>query len=67
MGWLLIPFIIIILIIAVAAVRAKNTDYRMGSGMFKSSEYNLDESDDFVDKNYYDNHAFDEFIDKNSK
>ncbi len=37
MGWLLIPFIIIIVII-----------------LFKNSEYNLDDQDEFVDKEYYD-------------
>ena len=54
MGWLLIPFIIIIIIIAVAVARNRNQDFRFGSGLFKSSEYNLDDQDEFVDKEYYD-------------
>jgi hypothetical protein len=31
-----------------------NTSYRFGEGMFKSSEYNLEEKDDISDKEYYD-------------
>ena len=54
MGWYIIPLIIIVIIIAVAFVRAVNTSYRMGSGMFKSSDYNLDEKDEISDKDYYD-------------
>lgn len=54
MGWYIVPLIIIVIIIAVALVRAMNTNYRMGSGMFKSSEYNLDEKDEISDKDYYD-------------
>lgn len=54
MGWYIVPLIIIVIIIAVALVRAMNTNYRMGSGMFKSSEYNLDDKDEISDKDYYD-------------
>ena len=54
MGWLLIPFIIIIIIIAVAVARNRNEQFRFGSGLFKNSEYNLDDQDEFVDKEYYD-------------
>ena len=57
MGWYIVPLIIIVIIIAVALVRAMNTNYRMGSGMFKSSEYNLDEKDEISDKDYYDKDA----------
>jgi hypothetical protein len=54
MGWLLIPLIIIIVIIGVAFVRNRNEQFRFGSGLFKNSEYNLDDQDEFVDKEYYD-------------
>ena len=54
MGWLLIPLLILVAIIAVAVYRNANVNYRTGSGMFKNSEYNLDEKDDFSDKEYYD-------------
>lgn len=53
-------FLIIGLVIAVAIalmIRNYNYNHRIGEGMFKSSEYNLDEPDDFVDKNYYDEDA----------
>ena len=48
MGWLLIPLIIIIVIIGVAFVRNRNEQFRFGSGLFKNSEYNLDDQDEFV-------------------
>ena len=54
MGWLLIPLIIIIVIIGVAFVRNRNEQFRFGSGLFKNSEYSLDDQDEFVDKEYYD-------------
>ena len=54
MGWLLIPLLILVAIIAVAVYRNANVNYRTGSGMFKNSEYNLDDQDEFVDKEYYD-------------
>ena len=54
MGWLLIPLIIIIIIIGIACVRNRNEQFRFGSGLFKSSEFNLDDKDEFVDKDYYD-------------
>ncbi|HCA05388.1 MAG TPA: hypothetical protein DEO32_05780 [Ruminococcaceae bacterium] len=57
MGWLIFIFIVIAIIIGVSAVRANNTGYRLGSGMFKSSEFNLDEKDDFSEKEYYDKHG----------
>ncbi len=53
MGWLLIPLLILVAIIAVAVYRSANANYRMGSGMFKNSEYNLDERDELSDKDYY--------------
>ena len=54
MGWLLIPLIIFIVIIGVAFVRNRNEQFRFGSGLFKISEYYLDDQDEFVDKEYYD-------------
>ncbi|MER2080304.1 MAG: hypothetical protein ABS876_02125 [Ruminococcus sp.] len=54
MGWLLIVLLILVAIITVAAIRNRNHDYRMGSGLFKNSEYNLDEKDELSDKEYYD-------------
>lgn len=54
MGWFIFAFIAIIGIICVAFLRNVNQNYRIGSGMFKNSEYNLDEKDDFSDKDYYD-------------
>lgn len=41
-------------ILAYGIRRMANHDYRFGSGLFKSSENNLDEKDEFVDKDYYD-------------
>ena len=54
MGWLIIPLIIVVIILGGGIARAMKTNYRMGSGMFKSSEYNLDEKDEISDKDYYD-------------
>jgi hypothetical protein len=54
MGWLLIPLIIIVIILGIAFARSMNTNYRFGSGMFKSSEYNLDEKTEISDMEYYD-------------
>ena len=50
MGWLWIVFFIVIIILGLGIVRVNKTNYRTGSGMFKNSEYNLDEKDDFSDK-----------------
>ena len=55
-----VGFFIIFMVIAIAIVlmiRGYNYNHRIGEGMFKNSEYNLDEPDDFVDKNYYDEDA----------
>ena len=54
MCWLWIVFFIVIIILGLGIVRVNKTNYRTGSGMFKNSEYNLDEKDDFSDKEYYD-------------
>ena len=53
MGWLLIPLLILVAIIAVAVYRNANVNYRTGSGMFKNSEYHLDDQDELSDKDYY--------------
>ena len=53
MGWLIIPFIILVVVIAVAVLRGSHQNYRFGEGLFKSSEFNLDEKDEFEDKDYY--------------
>ena len=44
MGWLWIVFFIVIIILGLGIVRVNKTNYRTGSGMFKNSEYNLDEN-----------------------
>ena len=54
----MIAFFVIIAVIITVMVRGFNYNHRIGEGMFKNSEYNLDEADDFVDKNYYDKDAF---------
>ena len=46
--------LVCVAILAYGIRRMANHDYRFGSGLFKSSEYNLDEKDEFVDKDYYD-------------
>lgn len=53
MGFLLIPLIIIVAILGAAFFRSMHTSYRMGEGMFKSSEYNLEEKEELSDKEYY--------------
>ena len=45
---------IIIFGILTALARSLNTGYRIGSGMFKNSENNLDEKDEVSDKEYFD-------------
>lgn len=57
MGFLIIFGIIAIGIPVVLMIRNFNYNHRIGEGMFKNSEYNLDDPDDFVDKNYYDKDA----------
>lgn len=54
MGWLIFVLLAVVILIGAGAVRGSKTNYRIGSGMFKNSEYNLDEKDDFSDKEYYD-------------
>lgn len=55
MFWIIGFFVFVLLVVAL--FRGFNTNYRIGSGMFKNSEYNLDEKDDFLDKDYYDKDA----------
>ena len=55
---------IAVIVVVVVMVRGFNYNHRIGEGMFKNSEYNLDEPDDFVDKNYYDETAFRKFVGK---
>lgn len=45
LGFLLIIFVVIILIIGIAYSRGMNDNYHAGGGMFKNSEYNLDEEE----------------------
>ena len=47
-------FVVCVAILAYGIRRMANHDYRFGSGLFKSSDSNLDEKDEFVDKDYYD-------------
>ncbi len=51
---LIIVLIILILLIGTVFVRNANISYRTGAGLFKSSENNMDEKEDFSDKEYYD-------------
>ena len=54
MGWLFFWLLVLVMIMGIAFSRKSNHSYRFGSGLYKSSEDNLDEKDDFVDKEYYD-------------
>ena len=53
MAIFIVLLIVVALIVGFGAVRVNQTNYRNGSGMFKSSEYNLDEKDEISDKDYY--------------
>ncbi len=57
MGFWIFVVIFVGVILAVLMVRNFNYNHRFGEGLFKDSEYNLDEPDEFVDKNYYDKDA----------
>lgn len=54
MFWLVFWILVCVAILAYGIRRKANHDYRFGSGLFKSSDSNLDEKDEFVDKDYYD-------------
>ena len=58
MFWLVFWFLVCVAILAYGIRRMANHDYRFGSGLFKSSDSNLDEKDEFVDKDYYDKRIF---------
>lgn len=58
MFWLVFWILVCVAILAYGIRRMANHDYRFGSGLFKSSENNLDEKDEFVDKDYYDKRIF---------
>ncbi len=49
-----IALLICVILFAVGFRRNQNINYRTGTGLFKNSEYNLDEKDEFSDKEYYD-------------
>ena len=53
----IIAFFVIIGIPVVLMVRNYNYNHRFGEGLFKDSEYNLDEPEALADKNYYDDQA----------
>ena len=53
MWWFWIVLAFMFILIAIALRRGANHSYRMGSGMFKSSENNLDEKEEPSDKDYY--------------
>ena len=46
MFWLVFWILVCVAILAYGIRRMANHDYRFGSGLFKSSEYNLDEKDE---------------------
>lgn len=50
----LVLLLIVAVILGVGMTRANKTNYRHGEGLFKSSEFNLDEQEDVADKTYYD-------------
>lgn len=53
--WLFFAIIIIAVVIFIAS-RGSSNDYNAGSGIFKNSEFNIDESEkEFSDVEYYDN------------
>jgi len=52
--WILLGGVAIVIILALAFSRRSNDHYSAGSGMFKNSEYNLDEKKkDFSDVDYF--------------
>ena len=48
MGWLLFWLLVLVVIMGFAFSRGCNHNYRFGSGLYKSSEDNLDEKDEWV-------------------
>lgn len=51
----IIFLIVIIIVVVILALRSANHNYTLGSGMFKSSDNNLekDKHNDISDYNYY--------------
>jgi len=54
MDWVLGLLLVAVAVMGVAYVKGNNLNYRTGAGMFKNSDDNLNEKEDFVDKEYYD-------------
>ncbi|MEE0957929.1 MAG: hypothetical protein UH734_07615 [Ruminococcus sp.] len=54
MFWVILLIAIVAVVVVAGCFRFGRTNYRIGSGMFKSSEYNLDDQDNFDEKTYYD-------------
>ena len=52
--FIIIAVIIVGVVFGIYFARSSHMGHRMGEGMFKSSEYNLEEKDDISDKEYYD-------------
>lgn len=50
----IIALVVIVILIIAAVIRNSDINYRLGKGMFESSDYNLDEKDEVSDKEYYD-------------
>lgn len=55
--FVVLAIIIVGVVFGVAVARMSHMGHRMGEGMFKSSEFYLDEQDDISDKDYYDENA----------
>lgn len=55
--FIVLAIIFVGVVFGIAVARFSHMGHRMGEGMFKSSEYNLDDQDEFSDKNYYDENA----------
>lgn len=54
MVWLIIVLLFLIIILGAVFARNANMSYRTGAGLFKSSDNNMDEKEEFSDKEYYD-------------
>ena len=54
MDWVLGLLLVAVAVMGVAYAKGTYLSYRTGAGMFKNSDDNLDEKEDFVDKEYYD-------------
>ena len=50
----IIVLLILVLLIGAVFARNANMSYRTGAGLFKSSDNNMDEKEEFSDKEYYD-------------